>query len=1165
MRELTSAAGKALLIAGTLMAATAQSIPPRIFYSDVDSGPNSGGENNNGLYVTIYGRGFGSAQSGSYVTVGGGQAAAYPVWSDTKIAFQLGAAAQTGNIVVSTSAGSSNGLPFTVRAGNIYFVAQNGSNSNAGTVSAPWATLMHARDTMAAGDTVYVRNGIAQTTDDGQGYSSCLTIGANSGRAGFPKALVVYPGESATIGNVNNSSNGGCNTGVRAKGQTENYWTIAGFTIRGGNVAVNPWGEIGWRIIANDISCPNGNAQAGCLDETNNSSIYIYGNNIHHVATNLSPSAVTALYHGVYLSDATSDVWFGWNTIAYVQGCRGLQQNSNNPNADAFGIHIHDNIIHDTQCDGIVMTTVNPAQGTVEIYNNIIYNAGTGPNNAESSGAWSCINVQGWDTTAQSGSGVIDIYNNTLYSCGNFASPPYTGSNGGIMWVSGGNGNKYARIRNNIIDQTGNVPYLVVYNTGGGLCTDAQACPGLQGSNNLYFGGGAAPLNVNVASAETSNNPMFLQPGTDFHLSAGSPAATAGIPTASSTDFDGVTLPQGAGYPIGAYALVSSNNASPSAVNVAVTPPSMSLMGNQSQSFTATVSGSANNGVSWSMSPNVGTLSSSGVYTAPGTVSSSMTVLVTATSAADSSKLASATVTLVPIAVSVSSSVSLAAGQSNQFTATVTGTSQNGVSWSMSPQVGTLSSTGLYTAPATVSGAQSVTITATSVADPTKSASSTVALTASLVVSVNPSAVTLGANGTKQFTATVTGASNTNVVWSVSPSVGSISTSGLYTAPASVTSLQSVTVQATSVADSTRFATAVVTLAPIVAIGINPPNSRIAAGQTQQFTAAVTGTTNTAVQWLMSPNVGTLSGGGLYTAPSSVSSAQMVTITAVSAADATKSVTATVTINPASISISPQSITMQPGQTMMFAPAVSGGTGDAPAVTWSLSPSVGSISSTGVYQAPASITQTQTVTVIATMGTNVATAMVLLNPPGFGAKFSTASGSLVVEWTAPSSPNSGDWIALSAVNAPYWWTIWSQKTNGASQGTANIPLPSPSGVYELRYYQAGGFTVIGRSAGFAIRTSGYTVTAPNTVAAGSPISFGWTADTGRTAQDYIGLYKVGNASDQPVTFQDTFGAPSGTLSVTAPSTPGLYELRYIVGSSGYTYLSTTTSATIIVH
>lgn len=104
-----------LVVCSTAM--LAQSSTPRLFYSDLESGPNTGGQNNNGAFVTLWGKGFGASQGTSTVTVGGGAVAAYELWSDGKIIVQLGAGAATGNIVVNVAGNPSNGVPFTVRAG----------------------------------------------------------------------------------------------------------------------------------------------------------------------------------------------------------------------------------------------------------------------------------------------------------------------------------------------------------------------------------------------------------------------------------------------------------------------------------------------------------------------------------------------------------------------------------------------------------------------------------------------------------------------------------------------------------------------------------------------------------------------------------------------------------------------------------------------------------------------------------------------------------------------------------------------------------------------------------------------------------------------------------------------------------------------------------------
>ena len=153
---------------------------------------------------------------------------------------------------------------------------------------------------------------------------------------------------------------------------------------------------------------------------------------------------------------------------------------------------------------------------------------------------------------------------------------------------------------------------------------------------------------------------------------------------------------------------------------------------------------------------------------------------------------------------------------------TVTGTSNTSVTWSLSggagQDLGTISSTGLYTAPASKPSPAQVTVTATSVADTTKFTSATVTITG-ISVSVSPPIATVTVGATRQFTAAVTGTSNTSVTWSLSggagQNLGTISSTGLYTAPASVPSPAQVTVKVTSQADTSKFASATVTVSNV--------------------------------------------------------------------------------------------------------------------------------------------------------------------------------------------------------------------------------------------------------------------------------------------------------------------------------------------------------------
>ena len=109
---------------------------------------------------------------------------------------------------------------------------------------------------------------------------------------------------------------------------------------------------------------------------------------------------------------------------------------------------------------------------------------------------------------------------------------------------------------------------------------------------------------------------------------------------------------------------------------VTVTPASTSLSPGQSQPFTATITGSAL-GVNWTVTPAIGTVSASGLYTAPASVSSMQNVTVTAT-LTNGSASGSATVTLQPAPAPTVASVSVfptvATGGSNvSVTVTLTG------------------------------------------------------------------------------------------------------------------------------------------------------------------------------------------------------------------------------------------------------------------------------------------------------------------------------------------------------------------------------------------------------------------------------------------------------------------------------------------------------------
>ena len=85
------------------------------------------------------------------------------------------------------------------------------------------------------------------------------------------------------------------------------------------------------------------------------------------------------------------------------------------------------------------------------------------------------------------------------------------------------------------------------------------------------------------------------------------------------------------------------------------------------------------------------------------------------------------------------------------------------------------------------------------------------------------------------------------------------------------------------------------------AVNVSPSSMGIAASQTQQFAATVSGSANTAVRWSVNPAVGSISSGGVYTAPGSITSAQTVNVTATSVANPSVSASAKVVLNPSTV------------------------------------------------------------------------------------------------------------------------------------------------------------------------------------------------------------------------------------------------------------------------
>jgi hypothetical protein len=217
-------------------------------------------------------------------------------------------------------------------------------------------------------------------------------------------------------------------------------------------------------------------------------------------------------------------------------------------------------------------------------------------------------------------------------------------------------------------------------------------------------------------------------------------------------------------------------------------------------------------------------------------------------------------------------------------------------------------------------------------------------LVPSIFVTVTPNPINVAVSTQEQFTATVTGTTNTSVTWQVNgvvggnSTVGTISTSGLYEAPAAIPNPATVTVTAISVVDNTSSGSAQATIVPTgdainVVVSTNPAVSEVYTGYLQTFIATVTGTTNTAVTWQVdgvtggNATVGTIDTSGNYTGPANVPSPATVTIEAVSQAlsSAIGTESVLIVISPSAADPTPQTTT--PGGTATYSMLLNANTG----------------------------------------------------------------------------------------------------------------------------------------------------------------------------------------------------------------------------------------------
>jgi len=164
---------------------------------------------------------------------------------------------------------------------------------------------------------------------------------------------------------------------------------------------------------------------------------------------------------------------------------------------------------------------------------------------------------------------------------------------------------------------------------------------------------------------------------------------------------------------------------------------------------------------------------------------------------------------LVTVTVSPNTAT-LLLGATQSFAATVTGTTNTTVTWSVQESFGgTIDSTGLYTAPQNATG--TFYVVATSQANRADMGIAAVAVQQSQLT-ISPVQVALAPGGTQTFTVGVAGLANTAVTWAIQETGGGVITgAGVYTAPTADGFYHAI---ATSVQDTTISARATISVTP---------------------------------------------------------------------------------------------------------------------------------------------------------------------------------------------------------------------------------------------------------------------------------------------------------------------------------------------------------------
>jgi hypothetical protein len=523
---------------------------PLVLYTDVNSGPNSGGENNEGAYLSIFGTNFGNTGLGSTVKVyvGGTEVNSYRYLGPSRgrsdvqqITVQVGslgtptAGTALPIKVVVNGVASNTDQTFTVNPGRMLFVSQSGNDATAvaGDITHPYRHIQNgstgAFDVAKAGDTIVMRGtaltaGAALTSDPTTAAAAWIDVysgyivrfinkngTAPTGASGTgPIALIAYPDEDVYIYESFASGASGAISGVDTHQYTGGkFVTVADLRIEAGgaNGGVDEQvSGLNWRVVNNEVTGITGatdthNLEAGIVGSGTNS--FWVGNHVHDIE-----SASPMEMHGIYIDgDGSYEVSYNW--IQNVTDGTGFQVYTDDGYASTTNnVSFHHNMIINSAKYGI-----NIADGSA---NNFVYY-----DNVVSGAGWGCLRFNTVNLSA------AKIYNNTFQNC-------VSRSGYGVV-------NNDWNLSSSALDMENNIIYA---NAGGSYSGGSVGMSKGDGTitNNLFYN--ASSGDDTWDSHPVVGNPLFVNlvlSLPDLHLLVGSPAIGAGSTAVASvvtTDYD---------------------------------------------------------------------------------------------------------------------------------------------------------------------------------------------------------------------------------------------------------------------------------------------------------------------------------------------------------------------------------------------------------------------------------------------------------------------------------------------------------------------------------------------------------------------------------------------------------------------------------------------------